>query len=160
MARRGQLSWLRRLCSDEYGFSCESDIFYAAAQAPTPEVLSWLRGEFLGDNVWSGTLKLGLMFKAATCGRIENYQWLRDEQQQADDEDLNEWHELTILAAAHGNHLPFIQWARAEGCPWGPCATTLCRLWSSLPHLQAWLHPTEDTLRWLHAQDDFPCACS
>jgi hypothetical protein len=141
-AQKGRLSFLRELHED-HGISLGAYIEYHAAVAPTSEVLTWLRDTNIGD--WSEEGMQAILRYVAMYGRIENGIWLRQHA------GLRGWPKDVIYCAAQHNQVPFIVWAKSEGCGWGEWKLEYCI------ELSKRGIDCKETLEWLHAFMDFPC---
>jgi hypothetical protein len=142
-AKEGRLSLLKQLHL-EHGCPLGDGIHLYASQAPTPEVLVWLKSIHAG---WwdEATMKWMMVCGAAHFGRIENARWLREHA------GLKGWSAWTIYDAACHNQKLFIEWARSQRCGWG-WKPGYCNRLKNEPN-------AAETFEWLHTQKGFPCNC-
>lgn len=164
-AREGRLSVLKEIYARNYiRFACEAhsaeDLQGAAARAPTPEILIWLKKNGIGK--WDQGAMQSMMSNAAACGRIENGRWLVNTSATSSS---IVFAEDTIFQAAMYNQLSFIQWARSRRCDWFRVSTSTsssnfadpafcCETVRCSPFAD-----TTETIEWIHTQEDFVCSC-
>jgi hypothetical protein len=124
----------------------------AAAQAGTPEMLQYVRAR--DDTIWGVELLSQLLVRAGQYDNLPTAQWLRAEGAQ--------WPVTFLLQSSSVSFEPrcwclrTMQWAVANGCPWGAwSASYCCEMWLEAHSCDA--AGIEAALIWAHTAG---CPCS